>query len=375
MKIIDVSSQFNNCGLHTIVPYLVAFISPISLRQPTLKFPEVNTSENLVKQFKSTQGYRYFLASFAQYYKLEPNEVLPEKITRLLEKYSHPLELQVLLGPVLRLTLKCVLQNHADHKENLKNSFILMLNEYKQKLFSEYGETLSQDEESIILWLSTQYGEKDAGGFEELFIPNLALIAKILSNNYSTVPEALWQQAYINYYTYLCNPAHPIFLSMPQLELLCQSFNFDFKCYFQSSFSKGKIENSSNALATVKVVNQLGNHWQILAANDASWDFTKGLPSLLFLNGNKKNFQALLQESIIRECENLFMPVLKVAKTVAWEKKEKLIVCGKDSVNIEDIDILTIEEITVSSGNFQLKFIETEPAANQALKIGLRKLS
>lgn len=67
------SPQYNNCAFHTIVPELIKNLSS--------------------RQFKQTNGYRYFREAFAEYYHLEDNQELDTRIMSTgpsKAKTSHP---------------------------------------------------------------------------------------------------------------------------------------------------------------------------------------------------------------------------------------------------------------------------------------------
>ncbi len=89
--IVPTSTQYNNCGLHIIVPHLLPLIrndEAMDATLPALGEAVANPGER--KLFKGTKGYSYFISSFAEYYQIPTTNNLAVKIAKLLEQYTHP---------------------------------------------------------------------------------------------------------------------------------------------------------------------------------------------------------------------------------------------------------------------------------------------
>lgn len=131
--IIKISPLFNNCAFHSIIPTILSFISPKATHSAGFQFKECNVTADKKAQFRQTQGYRYFLDAFNQYYQLGDRKKAEKHLIKLVEKFSHPLDQQVLLGPVLREMLKKVVIRNVSCEENTKISFESMLSICKER--------------------------------------------------------------------------------------------------------------------------------------------------------------------------------------------------------------------------------------------------
>ncbi len=274
--VINVSTQFYNCAFHLIAPYITAFFSQKAVETADFQFKEIKPTSRDKTAFQRTRGYRAFLQAFAQYYKVENNQNLPALITSLLEKYPHPLDVQVLLGPVLRITLKKILETEPEHKAALRESFTLLLNICTSKYRQTHGgHPLPERNEAYnSVWLSQMQMDNEEE-YEELFRPNIELIAKKLGSQRKALTDKEWDQAYQNYCDYQGSPERSVFVSIDQLSLLCKSFNFDLKLKEYAEHLLFIDEDENAFLARLLVDNRSRDHWELIGDNGSNWDYTK----------------------------------------------------------------------------------------------------
>src|SRR3990170_3347847 len=97
-----------------LVPFIAAYINPNTIRRSG--FGEINPSIFQRWRFKRTKGYQQFIRAFFLIYALKGGDDRESRISTLLEKHSHPLELQVLLEPVLRYMFGDLLRARGDRR-------------------------------------------------------------------------------------------------------------------------------------------------------------------------------------------------------------------------------------------------------------------
>lgn len=271
--VIPTSTQYNNCGLHIIVPHLLPFIRNIDAIDATLPaLGEAVASLGECKRFKGTKGYRYFLEAFAEYYQIPSTNGLFANIANLLDHYTHPQDMEVLFGPVLRVMLKKVLLNSQEHKDSLKASFQVIVNKCRDQYRQQFPRMRSK--RHLQNWLANLVWQRE-DEHEELFIPNKSIIGDAIFQNKSSDITSCWDSAYLNYCNYQSDPTQGVYVSESQIALLCASLKFEFKYVL----SNGRLSESGIAidrpLATVVAKNASRIHWEVVASKRTSWQVEK----------------------------------------------------------------------------------------------------
>ncbi|HRE31402.1 MAG TPA: hypothetical protein PLD88_05445, partial [Candidatus Berkiella sp.] len=304
--IVPTSTQYNNCGVHVLIPHLLAFLCKDEEKIKAIHF---NHEPNLgqIKRFKGSKGYQYLNEAFAQYYKVTPDKPYAT-MSDLIEKYPHPLDLEVLLGPVLRLTLKKVLLNSKEHKENLKESFQVIVNQCLTRYRSAFaGKKSKQHLQSWIEQL--EYHEEDE--HEELFVPNKKLIANIIHLKKTNRISAYWDEAYQNYCEYQGDPALCVYISESQLSLLCASMYFDFRYLLPN----GKLSNNSvsikSPLGKVIAKNAAGVHWEIVTSKETQWQLSREKGGAVFAHYHQMSIGLRAESHIADQVTKLLQNAFK----------------------------------------------------------------
>lgn len=244
---VKISSQYNNCSFHTVVPELVK-----------------NLSSN---RLKKTKGYQYFRKAFAKYYYLQDNQELNRRITSICSMFSNPLDQQVLLGPVLRLTLKSVLSNDKQYKKLARESFKGLIDRCKR----EYNKNFSGENTNINNLINVLSELKFDGDEQEpLFKTNVKFIAEHILNKRKTITDVEWEKAYDAYVDYVGDPGGCSYVSFDELTLLCNSFNFECENAEYAVEEDLELESESESeseidgpIATICVKNPTGVHWEL----------------------------------------------------------------------------------------------------------------
>lgn len=268
---INVSNQFNNFPFHVLVPYIAAFFSNKIIKSEYFQFNEINLLPVNKFHFRKTQGYKYFLEAFEKHYKLKHSNNTADLITKLLETYSHPLDLQVLLGPVLRQTLRSVLLNSKDHKNYVKKSFITLIKSCKEE-YRSAKHPASASKDFKIHWLShlqiPQIKQNEA-----LFGSNISIIAKLLTSKNNKEIDAVWDEIYQNYCNTQCDQKNCANVSIEQFGLLCESFRF--KLTNRNGLKKKVISSPEKPLADVIVLNKSKEDWKIVTTKENNWEYSE----------------------------------------------------------------------------------------------------
>lgn len=274
-KIIPVSTHLHNCAFHSLLPFVLQFVSPKSKEATDFSFSRTSTRANDLQAFKKTTGYQYFLQAFAEYYDCPFNQA-EDKLTWLHQQHSHPLDLQVMLGPVLRQTLAKVLLNHAAHAGMINVSFEKLLQDCKHRFQCEVPQQHRANPSYVADWLA-QLKLAQSQEFDELFIPNKDIIALYLLSGATTNQTQFVKQhgnkAFQQYVAYQSDDAQGAYVSLPQLEMLCHSFSFNFSVSgHQNAPKKGEL--AFKPLANVILSNKSKSHWEIVANPKTQWDFS-----------------------------------------------------------------------------------------------------
>lgn len=297
-KVLKISIQFYNCALHTLIPYVCSFIDPKITQSNDFFFAEVKSTTAQRRIFRQSKGYQYFLEAFSEHYGLDDQRHIQKHMLSLLKEHTNPRDLQVLLGSVLRLTLQKTLLNSREHKENIKPSFETLIASCQEKYLNQPRNLRQQNLNGKIQFLSgLQWGQADE--HEELFKPNIRIIAQLMGQDLPRDWGTKWNEAYNNYIVYQCAPQNQTFVSEAQLGMLCNSFGFDFaytsssiRLNRQKSFTLISTDNAK-PLATVLVQNPSRDHWEILAQNaQTNWDMNA--PKTL----EKSSFESYYQLSL-----------------------------------------------------------------------------
>ncbi len=264
--VIKISPQFHNCAFHSIIPYIATFISPKSTHTADFQFNELSVTSGSKAQFRNTQGYTYFLEAFNEYYQIEDSAKAEEYLINLVEKFTHPLDLQVLLGPVLRATLKKCMVSSTYHKEGIKESFIGLISQCKNKS-RKLSANQRRNENYIRSWLkSIEWGPEDE--YDELFKPNIDVIAKLLTQGNASVKN-YWGEIYQNYVNFVGDQRKGVFVSQDLVNLICENFNF--VPLVNTLFSP----EMNNSLANISLSNDTRDHWELKNQHNSRWDFTE----------------------------------------------------------------------------------------------------
>lgn len=316
-KTIEVSTHLNNCAFHTLIPYLMAFVNPTQKKETDYHFAEVKPTTNNINVFKKTKGYGYFLESFADYYQCANVKEVEKDLIWLCQSHSHPLDLQVLLGPVLRMTLEKVLLNHSNHAKMIKESFWNLLQDCNRRFNSEVPRQFQQNGQFVIEWLDNLRLDSNHE-FDELFIPNKDIIATYLMSSETTDKSRFINQygdkAFKQYVSYQCDVNQCAFVSVQQLEMLCHSFHFN---YSVSGYQKPQksAQLAFKPLLTVALSNKTQAHWEIIASHASQWDFKKDTAPLSKFRYFYDQLQSLMSTKIpishIRLLQNTFREEIK----------------------------------------------------------------
>jgi len=276
-KTIKISTHLNNCAFHSIAPFILKLLRVKSIKNSGFTFNEFHPFSSDVNLFKKTEGYKYFKKAFAEYFHLDETNNIEEKIQWLLKNHSHPLDSQVLLGSVLRLTLKSVLLESADHKKMMQDSFGLLLQKCKEHFDSSVPDHLKNNSIYIKQWLAElKLDQRDE--FDELYYPNLDIIVQFLLANGATdnaqFLKSNGDKAYEHYVLNQCDINRQEFVSKEQLEMLCHSFRFNLGVDGYQNLAP-ESELSFKPLANIELSNTTRTHWEILSSQGSEWDYEK----------------------------------------------------------------------------------------------------
>ncbi|MCS5710524.1 hypothetical protein [Candidatus Berkiella aquae] len=295
--IVSTSTQYNNCGVHLLVPHLLDFLSDNEEKMKAIRFNHEPTPGQ-IKRFKGSKGYQYLEEAFAEYYKLTPGKSPYACLSDLIEKYAHPVDLEVLLGPVLRLTLKRVLLNSKEHKDNLKPSFQVIVNRCAQEYRSEYPRMKSK--QHLESWIA-QLEWDPANEHEELFVPNKQLIANIIHFNKTNKMNTYWDEAYQHYCEYQGDPTQCVYISESQLSLLCASMLFDFRYLLTNEQLSEKSVPLTLPIGRVIAKNATGNHWELVASLESSWQLAREKEGAVFAHYHQMSIGLRAQPEIANQ--------------------------------------------------------------------------
>jgi len=321
-KVLKTSFQFYNCAFHSLIPYICHFIDPKITKSNEFSFAEVSSTATQRRAFKQSKGYQYFLEAFSEYYDLGEQRHIQKHMLALLKEHANPRDLQVLLGSVLRLTLKKVLLDNSEHKDGLKESFKTLIERCDEKYSKQPRGFRQQGVEGKKQFLSNMRWRQNEE-HEELFTPNIDIIAQLMGKNLSGDWSEQWEGAYNNYINYQCAPENQTFVSEAQLGMLCNSFGFDFaytssaiRLNKQKSFTHIPVD-TGNPLTTVLAQNPSHAHWEMLAQNSqAQWDMNsaQALEQASFENYYQLSIKMLSENKSaeqIAEIQNKFSHQIK----------------------------------------------------------------
>jgi len=276
-KKINISAHLNNCAFHSLTPFILKLLRTASNERSGFKFNEFQPNTAEAKRFKTTSGYQHFKKAFSEYFKLSKTDDVESKMQWLLGSHSHPLDVQVLLGPVLRMTLKSVLLESIAHRSMIKDSFWDLIQQCKERFENGVPESQRKNPMQIKQWLiNLDLGEENE--FDELYYPNLDIITQVLLSNRgankSNTLDLYGDKAYEQYVSHQCDVNKCVFVSKEQLEMLCHSFYFNLKVEGYQRFSTAS-ELGFKPLANVQLSNETQKHWEIVSKKDSEWDYEK----------------------------------------------------------------------------------------------------
>jgi hypothetical protein len=361
MDAIQTSALFNNCAFHVLVPYLASFISAKITNQPDFQFKEIVPNDTHRAIFRQTEGYRYFCEAFKEYYKLPQEGDIGEKVKVLCEKYSHPLDLQVLLGPVLRVVLGKVLQNNPVHKQNLKPSFEALINSCITRLLQDTRAVGLFTVDTVALLLSEMSFDEDE--YEELFKPNIQNVAKVIVGGTGITVDSIWDQAYDNYCRYQADPSECVHVSSDQLFELCKSFNLDFNFIDVPDISANA---TPSALGIVDARLTNNDHWEIVNKSNSHWEHdyqsSESKSAFKIYHNSGSAILSLGFRDQIGTIQNIFKDQINRVITLNTEFHESqyIVLPANDWANNSGLDQLSDLIVNVVMGNTQLE-IESTP--------------
>ncbi len=322
-KVLKTSIQFYNCALHTLIPYVCSFIDPKITQSNDFSFAEVKSTTAQRRAFRQSKGYQYLLEAFSECYGLDEQRYTQRCMLSLLKEHANPRDLQVLLGSALRLTLQKVLLDSNEHKENIKPSFETLIASCQEKYLSQSRNIRQRGGMNGKIQCLSNLRWSQEEEHEELFKPNIDIIAQLMGQDLSRDWSAKWDEAYNNYIAYQCAPENQTFITEAQLGMLSNSFGFDFaytsrpvRLNRQKNFTLISTDNTK-PLATVLVQNPSRDHWEILAQNTQThWDMSsaQALENSRFENYHQLSLD-LLREGAptgqIAELQNKFKTQVK----------------------------------------------------------------
>tara|TARA_R110002110_G_scaffold209215_1_gene421612 strand:+ start:20818 stop:27372 length:6555 start_codon:yes stop_codon:yes gene_type:complete len=276
-KTITISTHLNNCAFHSITPFILKLLKVDAVKGSGFSFNEFQPLSSDVNSFQKTKGYEYFKKAFAQYFYLDETDNIEEKIQWLLKNHSHPLDAQVLLGSILRLTLKSVLLNSTDHEAMIRDSFVVLLDKCKGRFDTDVPSRFKQNPLHVNQWLS-ELKLETRDEFDELYYPNLDIIAQFLLTgdalNKEQFLKANCKKAYERYVENQCDINRQEFVSKEQLEMLCHSFQFNLGVDgYQNLLPESELP--FKPLANIELSNITRTHWEIVSRKDSEWGFDK----------------------------------------------------------------------------------------------------
>ncbi|MGD9592733.1 MAG: hypothetical protein AB7V32_09455, partial [Candidatus Berkiella sp.] len=265
-NVIKISHQFNNCAFHSFVPYIVSLISQTQRNSTEFQFNEITVNAQKRRQFQNSTGYWFFLEAFKEYYQLPDEANAQVHLQKLIDNHSHPLDLQVLFGPVLRETLKKVLLSSESAQKSIKESFLVLYDKCKEKNHEANSAAQKRDVNYVKTWLAQLNWGEDTE-YDELFAPNIDVIATLLTKRKVWFSDYT-NQIYQNYVEHVCSQQKGIYISQDLINQLCDSFNFKPLVNIEATPSVG------NELAQIFFSNRTGDHWELKNKNNSKWNFT-----------------------------------------------------------------------------------------------------